>query len=644
VLKGEPDWAALPPSTPPAVRRVLRRCLVKDPRERLRDLGDARLELTDAGSADDAGIAGSAAGSRSSSTSARAGWITAAVLLVLLVVLFATLGRESTPPTAVVPPLHAEISLSDGAELGFGLAAIGVDSTLMALSPDGTLLVYVGRSPGGGSALYRRDLTGFDAPAAIPGTEGAHHAFFAPDGRSIGFVTVDKLKRVAPNGDGLRTIAPITTVIRGQWTEDDTIYLGADQGRSLQRVPAGGGQLEELHVNHDMVFLEVLHHGRSALVMLREGISTDYADIALLDLETFETRTILEGGYDARLMTPERLVFARGGSLLAVRFDAGEGRISGEPVTVMREVVMDAVVGQAQFAFSDSGMMVLVRGPELSRGGVARIDRDGNQEFLPVEEGAYGVLDLDPTDRKLVIEVVDVESYVRAYDIPSGRGTRLPGRRTIGPVWSNDGEMIAYNDESDETLRIEPVGGTAAGRPAIPNEWSASISSWSPDDRVLAISGKNQGLSQIGFLDLEAGTVKWVDNAGSYHWGAAFSPDGKWVAYSSNETGAFEVWIRSYPDGSVVRQISDGGGLETVWSPSGEIFYRRGDRWMSVAITTEPTLSWSAPRQVFETDFVDTLGRSFDVSSDGRSLYVVKQPDPPDGTRVHLVTGWAPGP
>jgi serine/threonine-protein kinase len=361
--------------------------------------------------------------------------------------------------------------------------------------------------------------------------------------------------------------------------------------------------------------------------MLRDGISTDYADIALLDLETFETRTILEGGYDARLMAPDRLVFARAGSLLTAPFDTEEGRITGEPVTVLREVVMDTVIGQAQFAFSDPGTMVFVRGSELSRGGVARIDRDGNQEFLPVEERAYGVLDLDPTDRKLALHVADVESYVWTYDIETGRGSRLPGRRTGWPVWSNDGERIGYSDDSDQTLRIESVGGTAGARSTIPNEGSTRISSWLPGDRVLAVSGRPQRLSQIGFLDLENGTVAWVDNGGSDHAMSAFSPDGKWVAYSSNETGAWEVWIRSYPDGSVVRQISDGGGLETVWSPSGEIFYRRGDRWMSVAITTEPTLSWSVPRQVFETDFVDTLGRSYDVSSDGQSLYVVKQPD-----------------
>ncbi|MDB4324719.1 protein kinase [bacterium] len=646
VLKGEPDWTALPPSTPPAVRRVLRRCLVKDRRERLRDLGDARLELTDtepAAVADIASAAPVAPSSLRSRTGALAGWLTAAALLVLLVVAIATRGRETPPEIAdQVVSLHAEIRLPDDAELGFGMGALGVDRTLLALSPDGTLLVYVGKAPEGDTQLYRRDLTGFDPAAPIPGTEGAYHAFFSPDGDSIGFVTRDKLKRVAPNGDSLQTIAPITTVVRCQWREDDTIYLGADQGRRLQRVPVSGGRPEELTINRGMVFLEVLPHGRSALVMLRHGISTDYADIALLDLETFETRTILEGGYDARLIASDRLVFARGGNLLAVSFDADEGLITGEPVTVMREVVMDTVLGMAQFAVSDNGTLVFVRGPELSRGGVARIDRDGNHEFLPVEQRAYGVLDLDPTDRRLAIHVADVESYVWTYDIETGRGSRLPGRQTGWPVWSNDGEMIGYNDEVDQTLRIESVGGTPVAHSAIPNEWAARFGTWSPDDRVVALSGRPQGVTRIGFLNLEDGTTEWVDSRGAYHSLPTFSPNGKWVAYSSNETGTLEIWIRSYPDGSVIKQISDGGGLETVWTPSGELFYRHGNRWMGVTVTTEPTLSWSAPRQVFQTDFIDTLGRSFDVSSDGRSLYVVKQLEPPDGTRVHVVTGWMP--
>jgi serine/threonine-protein kinase len=664
VLKDQPaPVTEVKTHLPNHLGRIVRRCLEKLPQRRYQSAREIQLELEglenelklvaslSSSPPVSAPVPEEATGAGTVASKIRRGssigrWIgaiaVAAVAGVLATVGFysAREGRTSVPS----PPLHTEISLPEDAELGFGGGALGVDRNLLALSPDGTLLVYVGRSPDGSSRLYRRDLTGFDPPVAIPGTEGAHHAFFSPDGSSIGFVTIDKLKRIAPNGDGLQTITPVTTVIRGQWIADDTIYLGADQGRRLQRVPAGGGRLEELYFSEDMVFLEVLPHGRSALVMLREGISTDYADIAVLDLETSETRTILEGGYDARLIAPNRLVFARGGSLLSVPFDIEGDRVTGEPITVMREVVMDAIIGQAQYAFSDSGTMIFARGPEQSRGGVARIDRDGTQEFLPVEQRVYGVLDLDPTDEKLVLEVADVESYVWTYDIPNGLGRRLPGRQTRSPVWSSNGEMIGYRDDSNQTLRIESVAGLAAAQSSIPNEWSARISSWSPDDDVLAVSARPGDRSQgIGFLDIETGTATWVDNAGSIHAMPSFSPDGKWVAYSSNETGTWEIWIRSYPDGSVVRQISDSGGLETVWSPSGNIFYRRGDRWMSVEIRTEPELSWSAPRQVFETDFIDTLGRSFDVSSDGQSLYVIKQPNPPDGTRLHVVTGWTSG-
>jgi serine/threonine-protein kinase len=149
------------------------------------------------------------------------------------------------------------------------------------------------------------------------------------------------------------------------------------------------------------------------------------------------------------------------------------------------------------------------------------------------------------------------------------------------------------------------------------------------------------GDSQLGFLDMAgAGGAEWIEGPGRNAWGPIFSPDGKWIAYSSSETGLFEISVRSYPDGSVQHQISEGGGLEVLWSPCGELFYRNGDRWMSVAIQTEPELTWSAPRLVFETDFVDTLGRSYDITSDGQKLYVIKQPNPPDGSRIHVITHW----
>jgi len=141
----------------------------------------------------------------------------------------------------------------------------------------------------------------------------------------------------------------------------------------------------------------------------------------------------------------------------------------------------------------------------------------------------------------------------------------------------------------------------------------------------------------MAFFDVQAGT--WGEELeGELNWCGSFSPDGKWLAYISHATGEFEAHVRSFPDGNVDRQVSDGGAIEVVWCPSGELIYRTGDRWMSVPIRTEPALDWDAPQLAFETDFVDTLGRSFDVSSDGQRLYVVKNPTPPDGSRVRLVS------
>jgi hypothetical protein len=333
-------------------------------------------------------------------------------------------------------------------------------------------------------------------------------------------------------------------------------------------------------------------------------------------------------------------VFARAGGLHSIPFDVERGEVRGEATIVQRDVVMDTSIGQAQFAFSAAGTMAFVEGPELGSGGIAWIGRDGSEVFLPVPERVYGVLDLDPTDTRLAVHVADFEDYVWSYDIASERGRRLPGKQTGWPVWSSGGGAIAYCADDQKSIRVESMDGSTDGR-SIAVDRRATPGSWSPDDQVLAIYGRVDGKSQIGFLDvLGGGGVKWVEGLGHPAWGPAFSPDGKWIAYTSEETGLSEISVRSYPDGSVEHQISEGGGIEPLWSPCGELFYRRGDSWMSVEIQTEPELTWSAPRQAFETDFIDTAGRSYDITSDGQKLYVIKQPNPPDGGRVNVITNW----
>ena len=635
VLQDQPDWTRLPSGTPTYVQNLLTRCLEKNPRERLRDVGDAGLML--AAPFDGPGLVAADSGRRALPVGA---WVIALSIGLALGFLVTTLVGSEPETEISAPSVHARLLLPAEAELAFGAAQLGVDCNLLALSPDGSLLVYVGHSAEGETCLYRRSLTSFDRPLAIPGTEGALHAFFSPDGDTIGFLTNDRLKRISPIGDGLLTLCQVTAAFRGQWTADDSIYFAVDQGRVLQRVPAAGGDVETLFSSTGVTFLEVLPDGKSALMLdSNERISTDYGDVVRLDLETLETRVVLENAYDAHLVSPNGLVFARAGSLHTIPFDVERGEVHGEAVTVLRDVVMESTVGQAQFAFSPGGTIVYVEGLELTRGGIAWIDRDGNDGYLQVPERYYGVLDLDPTNTRVAVQVADVEDYVWSYNIAAGRGRRLPGKQTGWPVWSFGGGAIAYS-EGDRSIRVESMDGSTGGR-SYPLDRAAIPGAWSPDDQVLAIYGRIDAASQIGFLDLRGGgAVEWAEDLGVNAWGPAFSPDGKWLAYCSQETGVYEIWVHSYPDGSVMQQISEGGGLEVVWSPCGELFYRNGDRWMTVEIQTEPELTWSVPRVAFETDFVDSSGRSFDVTSDGQKLFVIKQPNPPDGLRVNVITNW----
>lgn len=636
ILEREPDETRLPVETPPHVRRLIQRCLIKDPRKRLRDVGEGRLEL-----AGDVPPEVSVQGAeRRRSPSGWLGWAAAAALLVIL--LLRSFGAPPEGPPA--ESVHARVLLPAEAQVAFGAAQLGIDYNLVSVSPDGRLLVHVGRTADGVSCLYRQDLSSFNPPELIAGSEGALTAFFSPDGSAIAFLTDERLKRVSPAGDDLMTLCEAPAAFRGVWGLDGMIYFGANQGMLLQRVSDEGGEVETICSLSSVSFLELLPGESRALMLEYSGrTNMDFADVLVLDLETQESRVVLENAQDARFVAPGELVFARAGSLHAVPFDPERAEVLGDPEVIVRDVMMDLTFGQAQFAFSASGTMVYLEGPELSRGGIAWLDRNGGEGFLPVPERAYGALDLDPTDKRVVVQVSDFEDYVWSYDIEGERGRRLPGRPAGWPVWNSDGTAVAYTDGKEQSIRIESMDGSAESR-SYPVGCEAYTGSWSPNDEILALYSRIDGVHEMGFLDLESGEQPaWTAGPGINTWGPVFSPDGKWIAYASDETGRFEIVVSSYPDGSVKHQVSEGGGLEVVWSNSGELFYRRGDSWMAVPIQTEPELTWESPRVAFETDFVDTLGRSFDVTSDGQRLYVIKQPSPPDGSRINLITDWRSG-
>jgi len=321
---------------------------------------------------------------------------------------------------------------------------------------------------------------------------------------------------------------------------------------------------------------------------------------------------------------------------MAVPFDLERLEVQGEPQVALKGVSMESLFAQVQVSFSDTGTLVYSPGGDAAAGRIARVDRQGKMELLSLPERVYGVFDLSPNNQRLAVQVADVNDYVWIYDFPREEGRRL-GQYGSRPKWDPSGDSIAFAVSETEGFSIvERRLDTQEERVLIRGDSLLTPGDWSPDGSILSITDFFRG--SIGFVSTgREPEVRWIKPPrGVKYVGTAFSPDGRWVAFNTDDTGQMEIWVRSFPDGEQVHQISTEGGIEPVWSASGELFYHSGRRWMVARISTNP-LQWEPPELVFETEYVDTPGPSYDISSDGQYLYVVKSAHPPDPTRLHVV-------
>ncbi len=642
-----PPMVSLQEMTPPVLDWVVKRCLSKEPDERVQTAADLTAELrlvTEVGTpvGPSPSVIGLAAWKRAIP------WSIAAVVVVIAVMSW---GDSPVSPN-VQQVTRTEITLPSTLPLGEGVG-YGFDPTLIALSPDGRKLVFVGKT-GERTQLYLREMDSSEI-TPIVGTEGAIHPFFSPDSNWVGFLTGDKVKKISLRGGGPITLCQAPALVRAVWTHDDVIYFGSNEAMVLNSVPASGGEPKLIvdlmsfpsddRPNLYGQFSDILPDGQSALVTVRleTSISGDSARIYALSLETLEKKLLIEGGYDARYVPSGHLLFARTGVLMAVPFDLERLEVQGEPQVVLQGVSLESLFTQVQLSFSDTGTLVYAPGGDATVGRIARVDRQGKTELLPVPERVYGKFDLSPNDQQLAVQVADVSDYIWIYDLQRGEGRRLVGTgANAWPEWSPNGDRIAFMARGVERGSIvERRLDTQGERDLLAGDYSLLLpGDWSPDESVLSVSDYSRGA--LGFISTDREPeVEWLEPPrGVKYVFTAFSPDGRWVAYNSDETGQNEIWIRSFPDGEQVHQISTEGGIEPVWIGSGELFYHRGHRWMVVRVSTSPQLQWEPPQLVFETEYVDTPGVSYDLSSDGQYLYVVKSAHPPDPTRLHVVQNW----
>ncbi len=641
ILKEDPPpMRALQPVTPLALDRLVRTCMAKDPDERMQSARDVARELGWMREA------GSGAPSERRPRVRRVLATVGALGLSLLAGLWAGRRWGAMGASGVSDPApgvtRSVIELPASAPLGVGTAAVGFDGTLVALSPDGRWLVYVGES-GGVTRLYRRALDRFDEPQPIAGTEGSIHAFFSPDSRHLGFLTNDRVRRVSLEGDGLRTLGPTESPVGGSWTRDDTIFLVDDQGASLRRLSATGGGVEKIEspelTGRWVTYGDALPDGKAILVSeVVTGIGGDYRVISLLDVRSRRSKVLVQSGYDPRYVPPGHLLFARGGSLMAVAFDAGRGEVTGEPAPVLPGVSMDSIFGHAQVAFSAAGSVAYVPGSDRAVGRLARVDRQGRVEVLPALPERYGQLSLSPDGTKLAVHVADVIDYVWIWDQRRNEGRRITGPSAAGwPIWGPTGDVVAFTSwqpgqilaRAIQTQHVERREGSRtllSGGQSYTSSWVGT---------KLAIGDRRVGQFRSGVLStVGAASVEWDEISCNF---IALSRDGRWTAcYHEGQ-----IQIRSLKDRDLSRQVSTDGGIEPRWCGACDsLFFRRGKRWLATSVSFQPDLRWDPPRVVFETDFLDTDGMSYDVSPDGQYLYVVKSAAPDERRKLHLVTGW----
>ena len=663
VLRSEPDLDVLPPS----VRSLVRRCFAKDAKRRLRDIGEARLAI------DESADAGSEEESSAVLGTKQPRWAWAAAGLCVLTAVAGWLvgrgGGASENVSLAVSHLSIEVDPADalGAAVvnvtssGFGMRIASLTRTAFALSPDGRHLVFAGRE-GDRQMLFHRKLAD---PVARPisGTEDSVNPLFSPDGESIAFWSAGQIKKIALAGGSVLPICDVASPPAGAtWTSDNRIVFGNRRG-GLQAVSANGGE-PVLVTGHDIVQGNLYHRLPWALpdsdVVLfteRNGNRFDQASILAQSLSSGDSKVVLEGGAHPIYATSGHLLYTKLGVVWAVPFDAETLQTIGEPTAVISEIVQslrtgttDENTGAAQMSLSASGTLAYLPGEPLETEvrTLVWVDRQGDVERLPFERGLFWYPRLSPDGLRVATNDRD---RILILDLIRGVTQRLPGSGSNVGGWSPDGHRVVFNADDDAggapNLFMQPAdGSTPAERLTRDDKTKHFGGSWLPDGSALLFAGGGDIFELDGQrLDEEPTTLLGEPFR---EWSPDPSPDGRWLAYASDESGRFEVYVRAYPSLEGKQQVSQDGGTMPAWSKDGrELYYTKSDSadleyaMMAVSVSAESSFQASTPRELFRGRFLHTRQlRTYDVASDGRFLMIERGEDRPTHTSVRIVLNW----
>jgi serine/threonine-protein kinase len=626
VIKEEPDLT----NAPAKVRRLLRKCLEKDPRKRLRDIGDWDQPLDDR--------------TVTVPSQSRLGWVAAGTLAIVGLLLGVGLWRATRP---VDHPL-TRLNLDLGPDAVAGL------NTTVAISPDGRRIVYPVREADGKQLLATR-LLDQAVPTLLAGTENGFDAFFSPDSQWIGFFAAGLLRKISVQGGAPLTLLPGATNPRGaSWGDGGRIVATLNNLVPLSLLPAAGGPakpITRLAIGQQTHrWPQVLPGGEAVLFTASiTNIGNDNSDIDVVSLKTGQVKVVQRGGYYGRYVPGGYLLYVQQGALYGVAFDPARLETRGSPVPLLDDLAADTVNGGGQFDVSRTGTLVYLAGkgtPQTWR--AAWLDSSGKPQPLSLSAGQFEVTRISPDGRKLSFQNVG-DIYV--YDLEKKTPTRLTfSGGAAGAVWAPDGQHIVFQTKS-ALFWIRSDGG---GEPQRLLERQAPVIPWSfsPDGKRLAFFEVNpETLADIWTLPLDLsdpdhpnpGKPELFLRTPADERVATFSPDGRWIAYRSDESGTPQIYVRPFPAAGGGRwQISAGGGARfPIWSKNGrELFYETFDNRIMVVDYTVSGNSFAPgkPKLWSDVQLLYPGSVNLDLAPDGKRFIVLTTPESAGGGKnaVHV--------
>jgi serine/threonine protein kinase len=638
VIKGDSNLTLLPVNIHPRVREVITRCLQKEQKKRYGGIGEAQYEIEKV-LADPSGVFLQPIPTAKPRKKVQVGlpWLAAFLIISIIVALVLGWNLKPTEPRQVTR-FYCEL----GEDQQFG----DLLERALTVSPDGSQFVY--KTEGG---LYLRPIGELDARLISGTEENPQKPFFSPDGQWIGYVSGSdrKLKKISINGGAPVSLADIDSDGFLSWGKDDTIVYAS--GPNIMRISANGGDPELLveGTGEPCYSPQVLSDGET--VMFTLGLAP--FKIMLQSLESGERKELIAGGDTAQFLQTGHIVHGVNDNLFARPFDLEKLELTGGPIPMVEGVLRDG--GAPQYAVSDSGALVYVQSTGgLSEGNIlVWVDRNGKEEAIEAPPRAYVYARLSPDATRVALDIRGQENDTWIWDLARKTLTLLtsdPGA-DIGGIWTPDGTKVVYLGERDGVRNIwqQPADGSGSPEPLLTKTYEGLglAQAFSPDGKHLLIEGPSK--TSISLLTIGAGEAPRPLLASKFNeYNARISPDGRWIAYQSDRSGRFEIYVRPFPDiNANLYQISTEGGECPLWNKNGrELFYYLPPGiMMSVPIETSPSFKPGDPKVLFKGEYYSTYNETqYSVTPDGQRFLMIKdagaKPGSAPGPKIIIVQNW----